>query len=420
MERRKKNQLNIIELLILILAVISITPILSARIPTIISAVIFGLLMVLIMWHEKGRIAFAHSQSTMIISASLFVILILFYKIIGYSSAQIGNSFQQILFFSGIFEAAYISKNCTVENKKKLFWAIWIVSVFNILDNIRLGIIYPNASVYAANLDLFPYLRNTNVGSTVFNTYVLIFYDINMLLFLTIKERKKKCLFGIASLASFVFLTFYGLRASIVVLMALSTVALIITRDSQKNSRKGLISAIVLLLIGLFIIVFYDKLLAVITSLLPDSRLSTRLAELAKFSLQDLGEDSFSGRFALVKESIQTFTSSIRSFLFGIGDHRSAGGYSGFISSGIGGHSELIDALARFGLLGFSLIILPFSSYRKHLEYTFTGKRCYQQILIIYYVVITCMLVKSYFFPSVGVVTFILLPMTYSIINEEN
>ena len=415
---KKRTSFNLCEWLIVIMAIIIITPLLNARIPTVVTSAIFGIWLIAALFQDGARISLSHYQKHIIISSLSFLFLILLYKFSGYSSAAIGNCYQQIMFFGAFFEYIYIEVHSDIEIRKKIFWVIWIVSVVNIIDNVRLGIIYPNASVNAVNLDWYPYLRNTNVGTTIFNTYVLIFFDICLLLFFTVKSNRERILFILSSAISAYYLVFFGLRATTVILLIISAIGITVTRNSKIITKNGVIRIVILVILGTIAVFCYDKIIMLILRILPDNRLASRLSDLTRLS-EGIDEHSFSGRLTLMIESFRTFGSSVKNILFGIGDHRSAGGYAGFLATGIGGHSELIDSLARFGMIGFSLIIWVLSSYRKYLKEIFKGTKCFQQIHVIFYSIVLCMLIKSFFYSSLGVVVFLFIPLAYSIFAEE-
>lgn len=62
---------------------------------------------------------------------------------------------------------------------------------------------------------------------------------------------------------------------------------------------------------------------------------------------------SMATRSELMHRSLNTFSDSYVNVLFGVGDHRGIG-------SPVGNHSEILDVLARYGIIGFTIVFIMF------------------------------------------------------------
>ena len=153
----------------------------------------------------------------------------------------------------------------------------------------------------------------------------------------------------------------------------------------------------------------------------PNERLANRMYDMQRTYNEGISDDSFSGRFGLEILSLRTWLQNPLTFLFGIGDHRvSDFGIQGFFMTGIGGHSEIIDSLARFGVVGFSIMATLFYRMSTFLVSLFDNPNVKKQVRIIIVIFILAALTKAVLFLIIGIVFFILFPLSSLIINKQN
>jgi O-antigen ligase len=130
--------------------------------------------------------------------------------------------------------------------------------------------------------------------------------------------------------------------------------------------------------------------------------------------------DEYLIRIDLAKLSLETFRSSP---LFGVGKHfanQQMFGLNAVYSIGIGSHSELIDHLAVYGMIGLLSYIFIFRKYFVILSGKCTteiNKGLYKIILVF---VIFYSFLNNSFSMGVGILMFIMLPFVIDIVEERN
>ena len=129
-----------------------------------------------------------------------------------------------------------------------------------------------------------------------------------------------------------------------------------------------------------------------------------------------LAGGSVSGRAQLMELSWNTWLSSWRAFLLGVGDHR-----TGHI---IGNHSDLIDTLARFGIVGgiiFSKLSIAQFTFLRLLDDKQSSYKTQCMIVFLLYIV------RGFFgnilTPAIAVQVFLFLPLLFErcyLLNESD
>ena len=405
-----------ITFLLVIYGGISITPIAGSFIPTIyqLSLLIVLLLFVL----RRLSLDSIDYQKTLIVSIFVFCAITLSYKLLNISSAAIGNVYNQLSFWCNIIFGIYVLRY--VQRKEGLFLIVilWGISIFNIIDNI---VLYRIFGQYIGT-SFEDALIGTNFGGTPFNAYSFVFFTANYYVLLNAKKGLYKLLSLGGALLSMYYMFFCGARGTVVLLDFF--VILILPATIIINRNKSAKPVVIGVLSVFFIVVafFMDSIANFFISIAPD-RLAARFEDLNHSVTSGVTDDSFSGRFGLYKVSIESFFGSISSFLFGIGDHRgSISGDFSYAEMGIGGHSEVLDQCARFGLLGI------FFTYKilKGVKMMFTSmarsdvhRRLIINILIAFFF---CACIKSVLYSNIGFAMFVILPLAIKFeqyINEK-
>jgi len=192
-------------------------------------------------------------------------------------------------------------------------------------------------------------------------------------------------------------------------------------RFFHKNNTKRSTYIGFIVVASLLLFLFGDSIISLMIQLSPSDRLTARFEDLQGTMINGVNTASFSGRLTLSLLSIKTWLSSITTFLFGIGDHRLEGdwGMMGFYMSGIGGHSELIDSLARYGIVGFSIIAYLYYHICNYILKQFKIVQIKNQIRAIIITSVFIALTKGLFFPEIGIGLYLLLPLSSELLNEE-
>lgn len=348
-------------------------------------------------------------------SVFLYIALIFVYKLIGYSSTEWGNYMHQLSFFIPLLLMFLIPDMLSNRQKTLLWWLVIAVMLFNIADNIYLSILYPSLNSVSRFYQDEEFLASINAGGSPFYTFSLLFFNVCFFVFLNSKKKKIKFAALAAAVICAIYILGFCLKASVVVYFLLS---LFLQYFAYRTSNTFLFFFVIgfTAILGIAVItVFQDSIVDFIISVSPDERLTTRLVTLIDAENAEADISTATNRTSLYLLSVETWLSDISNFLFGIGDHRAAFGAK---ATGIGQHSDLLDSLARYGLLGLVILVTIFKNLFKYLLSLF-GRQYKLQLVTIFVIFIMCGLTKGIFLPGVGCVMFLLLPLSKDIIIKS-
>ena len=342
---------------------------------------------------------------------------VLSYYIIGFSQAGFGNVFMQVSFFFSIVPVLYCNKFLKRRQCIYVYFIVLIILNFSIVQDILLNRV--NQGLTFEELDEL----GSNVEWTAFSTAVLFVFGASLLVLLNSSHFVVKIIHSISLFISFYYIVFCSMRGSIIILMFLLFILLLFAKYIyiiKASIVKYLVYCVMITLVTLLVFnenVIFDWLL----NISPSDRLTYRILDLKEVSTYGVSEDSLSGRYYLGKISVQTWLRDPLTFLFGIGDQRISNlGIQGFILSGVGGHSEILDTLARFGLVGFSIVVALFLRISKYLISLFDSPKVKMQVKMLLLVIVLTAFSKAIFFDIVGIGMFVLIPLTSLLINNKN
>ena len=353
------------------------------------------------------------------ISVFLFSFLVLFYKIIGYSSSGLGVMLMQISYFAAIFATIYCVERIGIKHVLLLFYVLVGIVSIALFQDVVLNRTY-NYEMLLSNFDEMEEM-GSYIGWTAFSTMILFLYCISLLIFLNNPRKSVKIFYAIIMVLSLYYLFFCSMRGTIVVLLLLATALMLYSKYSRKNTFFRIMGIVIIVLLVMVWLFAPDILLNAMVNYSPNERLAQRAYDIQQSYEFGLSENSFSGRFGLEMISIRTWLRDPLTFLFGIGDHRiSDYGVQGFAMTGIGGHSEIIDSLARFGVVGFSIISVAFYYISSYIVNLFYDKIVKKQVRIIIVIFLLAALTKAVLFHIIGIVFLLLFPLSSFVINKQN
>ncbi len=396
---------NIIVFLLVLSAVLVFTPILKNGL----LLMIVGLLLLgVIFSYLRGTYYKKHPRLMLFTFLYLFICII--YRFIGVSSAPPGTLALHILFFLFLLFMIILPYGISLKQNNVIFYATILVVLFNILDNIRLCLTYPEIYVLV-NRDMDPLGENLNIGSSKFYNALFFFFTISFFGFLNSNKRETKYIMLICVLLTSLFIFVFCLKAAIIVFTCLSTFLLFFAKKAQ-NIRSFLLRIFLpaMIVYGL-VNIFSDYIIESISNIFTSERLVNRLVLLIDSDSASTG--TVEARENLWLMSINTWTDSFTNFLFGIGDHRanwSAGQTAS--DTGIGQHSDIFDSFARYGILGVLILLQILYLGFKYLLSLF-GKQYKIQLFVIIAIFLLFGLTKGVFQPDISFVLFILLPVMW-------
>lgn len=396
-----------------------ISPTLGARLNTLLSLVLLGGVLLAVFITDAQRKSFVKS-SPLFAPVLLISIIILLYKALGISSAALGNQYHQLAFFSFTFIGLFVYYYFPVKQKILLFLSLSAVLVADLVNNIFLYSAF--SRMYGVDMDAVARLMEDEVtiGGTPFNTTSIFAFAAFYFIFLNVKRMKIRILALGCALVAMYYMFFCGARGTVILLDLFLIIMLPLLKFQEKSSTGKFLSYIVYAFFGLALIIGLESILDFMIAISPD-RLAARFIDIKQTSQEGVSDSSFSGRFGLYRVSLNTFFGSIISFLFGIGDHRgSITGDLSYADMGIGGHSEMLDNLARFGILGACFVFPIYKyAYRWFVDF-FESKLLKKQLQYIFIVFLICSFIKAVFMPTVGCVVFVLLPLAFDFVRYVN
>lgn len=392
--------------ILILYSILSITPIADQLVSPVLLPLIFGLMLLFVVHRE--RIIFSKGVSLFII---LFFILDLLYHILGISE-RIGNAITRFLFFGAIIIYLYLKDNFIEKEKKMVFFTLLFIIVINIVDNIRLNAMYPLASILAIKQG--ESYRGLNIGTTMFNTMSLLFYVVCFFMLINTKKIRDRLIYASMCVAAFIYIFYYGMRGSVVTILFIITLLMLLVRFVGKYK-------ILWLLVPLLIVPIANPnfIFDLVSGILPEGRLVDRLDDIQNVTQEGVDDASLSGRVYFYKVSLETWSGNLSNFLFGIGEHRASAMALGNDVVGVGGHSEFIDILARWGAVGAIVVIVIFVKYYWILIAQTNDKQLRNQARILYLALLLCGFFKSIFSSYIGIVSFILMPLAVWMIDNE-
>ncbi len=308
-----------------------------------------------------------------IVSAFIYFIIIFFYKFLGISLAtwDIAAGYFGYLFAITI---SLISIQIFNDRVLKIIEFTFIVVTIA-------GIIYvTKQGLY--NLTFMDVEEAISQENAAYSSLIMLFSGICFIAILNYQNKKYKIVYAIALiLAINVNLSILQRGTNVIFTFAMIFLILYFRKIKERNFSKRII--LIFLVCG--VIYFTGAIIPILEmfiNLIPSERVASRLESIIIFfQTKDAMEagTSFTTRTQLAEQSLDTFFSSLSNFLFGIGDSR------GF-SQKIGDHSEIIDASARYGIIGLAIIVNIFYSQYRYLKCLIRNNIAVRfEILVVYF-----------------------------------
>ena len=407
---RDKGANRFLVLILSIMIIICETPYLSRNMST----TIVELLMVLfILLFFLGKRVLRAEFASIVGSGFVYISMELLYKFAGISSAGIGYYFATIKFLFIFLAMACIGPLLSLRQKKFLCILSIVGMIVNMISNV---IIYSgmNPSLYVVY-----YLRggqNTNAADTAFSSAVMLLMGVFYLIVLYSKKKWIKIVSIAGLVYSAYFLIFISQRGTTFFLAIMMILLLSVFRSSSKRQMYTLLV--------LSIVMFWLAMggavviLTWLSELMSSLRINFKINYLIRFfqtgNISEAG-GSLSDRYELTMRSINTFGKSIRSFIFGVGDHRDA-------NLIVGNHSQIIDTLARYGLIGGACLAWLLKGMKKTMDMTAKVDMTsviHKQLTLLYVFFILRSLLGNTFIGSIGTQLFVTAPLAVSLILSE-
>ena len=309
-----------------------------------------------------------------------------------------------------------IISNYNKKELKVLINAIFIIVALNLLSNIFIGFVHPEYFEVINLADEGSEEFKSNVGSTTFVTVCLFFIPI--MLFTARYHKAKVPMMVLLFLASCYFIVILNARGVAVILLVLMIFGLLWSkRNHDILSVKSLLKLVpIILIIGYFIIPVLTFLAESFSELEGMAgKMAVKFSDISDLvsaggNIEALGDHSFYKRIILWMTSWDSFTQSLSSFIWGIGENTHESDYYSLIKSGVGGHSEILDLLAMYGIIGGLIYYKAFKATFSFIirQASVEIKDKVKFVLVIYIIYSIC---NTTLIPAVSFIVFFLFPI---------
>jgi len=409
-------------LLLELLALITILPVLRANLHTAIPLFVF------IIWFIN---------STNLTSASYVIkdpwgvskwwlILIayeLFLSVIGFSETSPNNYLVRIPVYSIPMIMTFVLRKYSYKDQMHLFIFITAILLFTIVQNSYLHFRDPSFfNGFSLKEDKFKW---TNWGTSGFVGCVLFMVPSCYLMWKTKTSRQIRWMTFLGFVLPFIYIAFINERATALILLLYYIVALIYVKHVKIENGVvfGILTAIVMVVGFTFVTPFLNWFSQVVDSEKLRLSLESVTVSIENSNIEEYEGSSLFGRYYLMQVSLGTWTRSIFTFLFGIGEDSLPAGSMGFISDlaelGIGQHSQIIDFLAMYGIVGTFMLLKAFHSTFSCLRSFAIDKAMVRELNVVFIGYILMSLLNNTLFTNELLVMFVLFAVAVNLYTKR-
>lgn len=419
---KKTNTHSFNMIMVVLMAIIVITPYLSRTVPSIIRLLLF------IIWTID---VFSHSRNNSILTEGFglarWLIILLCWQfilsLVGYSSLKPTNIIMRIPVYCIPIIGMYSVNHYSYREIKTLFSLLLIIVLVNLIDNVRLEIISPGFfDAFKRSDESFAV---TNGGSTSFVCSILAVIPILYLRYtnININIKTKKIYYLVYMVLSVYYIIFINSRATVLFILIFYIIMLMFERRTARfEGGRGIRSFFLIFLLIIIIIAFIPSL-EFLARILPD-RLSFRILDVVDSinsrQIDDSGEGSLYSRWYLATISINTWLSSPMHIIMGKGeDVALSGSFVDLVRLGIGQHSEFADFLAKYGLIGAFLLYKSLSSMIKYILSLCNDYLMKREVLVMLLGFLLMSIFNNSLIDNYLTVLFIILPLSIIVTQKE-
>ena len=356
-------------------------------------------------WKRVNR----HQEAQFVLLVVLWAAYEFLLRLVGYSSAELGNYLMLWLYYCCILVMVMLDR-ATDRQKAQIGIICFFVILINIVDNLYLGIMYPGAQTLV-NLSWGEQFLTTNVGGTSFYATAMFYCASCFLILLNSKRTLFRILASVAIIISICFLLFISPRATAVILSVVMIFLILLLWISKHSPVIGFI-----LILGSFLMLFFlIPILEFLVAHIIDPRLSERFASIVGLlrGQDNGGNDSLTTRLMYSLLSLKSWTADFWSFVVGVGNKMDVN----VETTGIGQHSQIIDSIAKYGIIGQLFMVPMYWKTFLIVKGHFYNRSYYYEAIIIVLMFFLYSLMNNSFKPEIGAVLFIFFPLIPSLVG---
>lgn len=355
----------------------------------------------------------------------VFLFLCVVMVVIGRSTTNLNFIISRLPIYLTPAVGVFVVKYYNGREKTVLLAAFFIVFYINLIYNIFLGIQIPEIFEEQASTEesiKFNIMMNIAETSFIDVSYWLIGALIMTMLVISRKGWSFACILFIVPISYYIL--FQNTRGTTVLLFMVELLGLVLAYFEPKvqKKRKGYYISMMGLLLIVSVCVFIPVMNWAIENVQSD-RLVTRLKDLLELGTNkgdssQLDSGSLSRRIELSRTSLNTFFANPINMLIGIGDRTMSFG-GDLVKSGIGGHSEFIDVLARYGLVGAFVYYKIISNYRKFLKKYSVSRDVFKYVNVLFIIIVIAGFLNVLFNPCQLLFMYVVLPAMIDIVVKR-
>ena len=335
-----------------------------------------------------------------------FLLLMCFYKLIGYSSLNLVSITRNISWILAGLISIYVMKLFSIKERSRIYIIFLVLIITTVVVLVNKGQSYEMA-------------KAAEIANAWVSSMLMILSGICLIAANQVKSLYLRILFVTIIIFS-IFLNFYILQRGTNAVLTFVLVVLIMSLNFKNRFLVRMIFATTIFFaIIVFLTDLYIDIFDWMANVVPSERISSRIQAIS-LSIQYLdveeGGATMSARADLMKISWNTFTSGIQTFIFGAGAHKE----NNLI---IGNHSFILDTLASYGIIGG---ILFYFYFKKQFQFimSYVNKND-NPVLYSQCIVVICVYLFRNFWgamatANINFVMLLFLPLTIEVINRYN
>ena len=354
-----------------------------------------------------------------------YLFLYVFMVLIGFSSTNLNFVISRLPIYIIPIIGFFVVKHYNTKEKAILLIAFFTVYLINLLYNSYLGYQFPDIfEEQASTEDSVDFCVMMNIASTSFVGLCPWMIGVLLMSMLAVKKKGWVLLCSLLIIPVAYYMLFQNTRGIAVLLLLTELLGFVLAsfEPVQKNNRTTYYIFMSVLIIVVLLIVFIPAMNWVLEHI-QSERLAERFNDLLDLKKSggdssQISEGSLSGRIMLIETSFNTFLSSPISVLIGIGDHTQSFG-GDLVKSGIGNHSEFVDVLARFGLVG-AIIVWNIMKYCYRMLNNLSTKRVIlRYVNIIFVIIVLYGFLNLMFLPDLLLFLYIAFPILIELTDKK-
>ena len=346
--------------------------------------------------------------------------------IIGFSSTNLNFVISRLPIYLVPAIGYFVVRHYNRKEKSLILLAFVIVYMTNLIYNIFLGIQMPGIfEEQVSTEESIAFSTLMNIATTDFIVVGYLLIGALLMAVLIIKEKIWRIISLLLIVPIFYYMLFQNTRGTAILLLMIEIAGFFLAYNEPKkakNRRAYYLFSVIFLSFSLLIV--FIPLMSWVIEQIQSDRLAERFNDLINYKksggdTNQISESgSFNQRMLLAKTSFNTFLSSPISILMGIGDHTQAFG-GDLIKSGIGNHSEFIDVLARYGLIGGVVFYNIMKKYYILLKELAVVRVVMKYVNIIFCIIIISGFLNLLFLPNILFFLYLVFPIIIEIVSSK-